>query len=309
MLSMRAIVDEYLKRVDAGEPCVLGAVVRTRGSTPQKAGALMLVLRNGQTLGTLGGGCVEADVTRRALESMNDGPTLHTFKLDGEITGFDDGLVCGGTMEIATLPAGGDVKTWREAAANFAAGRDAAVSIEAGGETFALRYDVSPPLLIAGAGHVGSALASMAAAAGFAVAVADDRAAAAEPNRFAAAEVICGEIDAILRERVTPASFVVIVTRGHRHDAAALAAVVNANARYVGVIGSRRKIVEIFRGLREAGVSDEALSRVHAPIGLAIGAVTPGEIAASIVAELIAVRRDAPLPARSMRIDPALWTR
>jgi xanthine dehydrogenase accessory factor len=294
---MLELIEEILRRTDAGETLAVCMVAATRGSTPQKAGATMLVLRDGQTLGTLGGGCVEAEVRTRALsliESAQD--RILTFQLNHDY-GWDDGLVCGGTMDIAIKVVSAETAPFRQALAQLGLGREATLEFEIPDESNALRlvrHTFLPPprLVIAGAGHVGSALANLAPSMGFEVTLIDDRADLVSPQRFPNARCIAGEIDLELqRLEITPHTYIVIVTRGHRHDAQSLAAVIHSNARYIGLIGSRRKVVTIFQTLMEQGVSMQQLQRVRAPIGLAIGAITPGEIAVSIAAELVAVRR------------------
>jgi xanthine dehydrogenase accessory factor len=326
-------------------------VVRSRGSTPQTAGALMLVDDAAGTYGTIGGGCVEAEVRRRAFEMLGAGRSgVLRFKLDHDY-GWDDGLICGGTIEVA-------VARWPEAAqleriaASVVANEPTALPLiveatpiesassadcdvspsqreGAGGwaseankppqalgatasdgstttpaftrppalppTTFSLYTLRLPPrerLLIAGAGHVGQALARLALRLDFEVAIYDDRPDLLE--RFAPPEAVkvAGPIAANLREaRIDAATYAVVVTRGHRHDQEALHAVIDRGARYVGMIGSRRKVKLITDGLREAGVPDAALKDLHAPIGLDIGSVTVEEIAVSIAAQLVQVRR------------------
>ena len=268
----------------------------------------MLVTEGGETRGTLGGGCVEAEVRLRALRQLPaDACRLLTFKLDDNY-GWDDGLVCGGTMEVAVATLGG---------ANAANPYRRARELVERGETATLHFGtfeqvIRPPptLIIAGAGHVGEALATLAASVDFDVVVVDDRPDCASEARFPSARRIVGDIERELgRLRLTAASHVVIVTRGHRHDASALRAVVNSAARYIGLIGSKRKIIEIFKLLRAEGVPTEALTKVHAPIGLDLGGTTPGEIAVSIAAELVAVRRGGSAARDAMRIDHATLDR
>jgi xanthine dehydrogenase accessory factor len=308
------LLDENHRRPGAGERFAVCTGVRTRGSTPQKMGAVMLVARDGQTLGTIGGGCVEADVRTRALQQLdsNAGGSLFSFKLDHDL-GWDDGLVCGGTMDVATqvidsLESAAPYQVAREL---LAVGREAAVRVTVPDEsgtahTFTRTLEPHPTLVIAGAGHVGAALADIASRAGFNVTVIDDRPDFVSPDRFpSATHRIIGEIEIELtRYPITPHTYVVIVTRGHRRDGRALGAVVQSDARYVGLIGSKRKIVTIFEDLHRQGVSREQLARVHAPIGLDLGAVTPAEIAVSIAAELIAVRRRG----QAVAIDPMRLT-
>jgi len=171
---------------------------------------------------------------------------------------------------------------------------------------FGLAVQPTPTLVIAGAGHVGAALAAVAGQMDFSVIVIDDRPDYASAERFPRATLRIGPVESELEKlQLNPQCYVVIVTRGHRRDALALAAVARSQARYIGLIGSKRKIVKIFSELRAHGISTEQLSRVHAPIGLNIGAVTPGEIAVSIAAELIAVRRGSlDHPVATMRLTP-----
>jgi xanthine dehydrogenase accessory factor len=304
-----ALLDELLLRVDRGERVALCVVVSTRGSTPQKAGSAMLVTETGQTLGTLGGGCVEAEARVRALRLMHarsDG--LLDFKLTTDY-GWDDGLACGGSMRVAVTTLDADRQApdtarqelWppdlRGAREALRAGQSASITLHVPDDagtvhSFEQVLHPAPTLLIAGAGHIAAALAGVARTIDFDVAVIDDRADHLTEARFPSAQRLVGDIERSLRAfPITAHTHVVIVTRGHQHDAAALGAVVSSPARYVGLIGSKRKVQVILQRLRDEGVSEVHLDRVHTPIGLDIGAVTPGEIALSIAAELVAVRR------------------
>ena len=315
---MLDLLHELLRRADAGEAVAACVVARTRGSTPQKAGALMLVLADGRTLGTLGGGCVEAEVRVRAMRLLLAGESrLMTFKLDDDY-GWDDGLVCGGTMDVAvqTVASAESAAMWRRAADALANRRTATIELsvadDAGG-VFTLSHAVGPPprLVVAGAGHVGGALATVAAGLGFERTVVDDRPDLTTAARFPGATLVVGEIERELAKLpLGPGDYVVIVTRGHRHDARALAAVVSSKAGYVGLIGSKRKTLTILERLRDEGVPREDLARVRSPIGLDIGAVTPEEIAVSIAAELVAVRRGAGASVgEPMRLDVERFAR
>ncbi|MGE3188792.1 MAG: XdhC family protein, partial [Vicinamibacterales bacterium] len=171
----------------------------------------------------------------------------------------ENGLVCGGQMEVFIEP-----------------------------------IESAPALYVFGAGHVGYYLGRMAQEAGFELHVVDDRAQFANRERFPdAADIVVDDIpDWLARTTLPPTAYAVIVTRGHRHDLDALRALAPRDLRYIGLIGSRAKVARLYEGLlAEGAVSPEALARVHAPIGLDLGAVTPQEIAVSILAELIAVRR------------------
>ena len=315
---MLNLLHEIVRRSEAGEPLAVCTVVRTRGSTPQKAGAVLVVLADGRALGTIGGGCVEAEVRTRALRLLAEGGArtgaggLFSFRLDQDL-GWDDGLLCGGTMDVAVevMDGPGPAASLRAARDALAAGKATSVVVEVPDETgrlarFERTLEPRPALVIAGAGHVGAALAAIASQLDFDVTVIDDRADFASPARFPGAECRVGRIDTELANyRIDEQTYVVIVTRGHRNDGQALAAVVGSAARYVGLIGSKRKVIAILEDLRGAGVSQERLAKVHAPIGLDIGAVTPVEIAVSIAAEIIAVRRGTgDRPAPPMRLTP-----
>ena len=307
------LLSQIIRRTELGEVVALCTVVRTRGSTPQGKGAAMLVLRDGNSIGTLGGGCVEAEVRTRAQRLMGENQSrLLSFRLDQDF-GWDDGLVCGGTMEVAiqVFATVESATVIQHIMAEIEANRRALLPIEVSDESlqsarFEIEIPPTPTLLIAGAGHVGRALASIAGQIGFRVAVVDDRADCLSPSNFPGVQCILGDIELELsRFDINPWTYVVIVTRGHRHDAQALAAVIGSPAAYVGLIGSKRKIHKILNELREQGVPREQLVNVHAPIGLEIAAVTPAEIAVSIAAELIAVRRGrGDLPAHSMKVPP-----
>jgi len=255
---MRDVLEAALRAEASGERAALVTVVATEGSTPQKAGAKMLVHADGRIVGTIGGGCLEAEMTWRAREAIeNRRVQLVSYDLTPEQAG-EDGLVCGGRMQIFIEPIEG-----------------------------------TPTLCLFGAGHVAQPLARMAKAVGFRVEVADDRVKFANPERFPEADLIVVEDFPSAARRMTlgPDSYAIIVTRGHRSDGEALAATVGRGLRFVGLLGSKPKVVHIFSALRENGVSTEELAKVHAPLGLEIGAQTPEEIAVSILAEMVAVRR------------------
>jgi xanthine dehydrogenase accessory factor len=342
---MRELLHELLTTFESGRAVTFTQLVETRGSTPQKAGAAMLVFPDGSQQGTLGGGCVEAEVKRRALAILPTGPAeLMSFQLDSDY-GWDDGLICGGRMQMLVEPLrpGADLSYYRTLSRLLDTGRGGtqAVVFEAGDSGQLLdRYlfdrdgacvatlpgmgiDSVPPallaglrpissrprpytaagvsylphlargkLLIVGGGHVGQKVGQLAADVDFDVTVVDDRAEYVTAERFpGATRRIAGQIDDVLPQLVVDEdTFCIVVTRGHNHDEQALSLLVNRPSRYLGMIGSRRKIKLIFDDLRREGVSDEALARVHAPLGLEIGSQTVPEIAISIVAELIACR-------------------
>jgi len=299
---MIEIFDEISRRCRAGERVALCTVVDARGSTPQSRGARMLVTAAGELMGTLGGGCVEAEVKQRALgrllasEPSDDhfsGPAgdAMSFRLDHD-HGWDDGMWCGGILDVHVQILVGETmaQQFARVAASLRAGEPTRVEIPAA--NFSEMLEPAPPLYIAGGGHVAQALAKLATELGFEVTVIDDRPDVVTPARFPNAARIAGDVDIGLSNLpITPHTYVVIVTRGHHRDAAALAAVIDKPAKYIGMIGSKRKVRTILGHLAEQGISRDKLAAVRAPIGLEIGAISVPEIAVSIAAELIAVRR------------------
>jgi len=306
----------------AGAPGAIATVARVRGSTPVPSGTKMLVGAAGRLIGSVGGGCVEADVIRAALEAQaRRQPAMMTHHLNADLAG-DLGLSCGGTVDIFVEPvvsddayvrvleaaagaesgvvrtavtwnaAGGPVKTFEPLAPD--APRAEPATLTKDGRFVVERIITAPRVFVFGAGHVGAAIGRAAAAAGFRVVMIDDRAEYADPARFEnGIGVLVGDADAALaRYALNAADAVVIATRGHRNDALILERVATSPAGYVGLLGSRRKKAVVTKGLTSAGVPAKALKRVRVPVGLAIGAVTPEEIAVSVVAELIAWRRE-----------------
>jgi xanthine dehydrogenase accessory factor len=254
------IYEQIVQLRREGRRGAVATIVNVRGSIPSFKTAKMLVRDDGSIVGTIGGGCVEADVWQAAREVMeSEKPRTLTFDLNQDPK-YDTGLVCGGTLEVFVEP-------------------------------------VLPPALlyVFGAGHVAMNLCQVAANAGFELVVTDDRTSYATTERFPSArEVHALDFDeAIQKLEPNEASYIVIVTRGHRDDMRLLRWAVQTRARYVGMIGSKRKVIGIFKTLQEEGVPAHLFDRVHAPIGLDIGAVTPEEIAVAITAELIANRRHA----------------
>ncbi len=253
------LYEEIVKLRQSGRRGAVATIVNVRGSIPAFKTAKMLVRDDGSIVGTIGGGCVEADVWQAAREVMeSERPKTLTFDLNNDPK-YDTGLVCGGTLEVFVEP-------------------------------------VLPPaeLYIFGAGHVAAALYRVARIAGFDVTVVDDREAYANRERFPEAQqVIAEDFEKAMAElKPTESSYIVVVTRGHRDDMRVLRWAVQTPARYVGMIGSKRKTITIFKELQQEGIPASLFERVHAPVGLDIGAITPEEIAVSITAELIARRRN-----------------
>jgi xanthine dehydrogenase accessory factor len=241
----------------------LATIVNVHGSIPSVAAAKMLVRDDGSILGTVGGGCVEDDVRKGAMEVMKDEkPRTFNFNLDQNPDG-DAGLVCGGSLQVFVEP-----------------------------------VIPSPLLYIFGGGHVGINIYRVALIAGFDVVVVDDREAFANRERFPdALDVHSGDMDLTMSQLDLPDNcYIAIVTRGHRHDVRVLRWAVDTKACYIGMIGSAHKVLTAFEQLENEGVPHESFDRVYAPIGLQIGSATPEEIAVSVVAELIALRRRCVVP-------------
>jgi len=264
------LYEEIVKLRREGRSGALATIVNVRGSIPSFETAKMLVRDDGSIVGTIGGGCVEAEVWQAAREVIEQAkPRTLTFNLNNNPK-YDSGLVCGGTLDVFVEPV---------------------LPI--------------PQLYLFGAGHVSLHVYKVARLAGFDVTVVDDRDAYANRERFPEArELYAGDFDqACAKLSLNENSYLVIVTRGHRDDMRVLRWAANTPARYVGMIGSKRKVIEIYKELEREGIPKERLDRVHAPVGLDIGAITPEEIAVAIVAELIAVRRKVEGAAPAMKYE------
>ena len=260
-----------------GEDAALVTIVSTSGSTPQRVGAKMVVFPDGRTVGTIGGGCYENDAFWKAKDAIRSRkPQLVKYDLNDDFA-QENGLVCGGQMQVYIEP-----------------------------------LEATPRLYVIGAGHVGFHLARLAHTIGFRTHILDDREKFANADRFPDAEaIVVDQIPDWLHGAEIPSSaYVVVVTRGHTHDLDALRALAARDLRYLGLIGSKAKVRRIYDALLGEGMPPECLQRVHAPVGLDIGAVSPEEIAVSILAELIAVRRgkmqDPKVSALSMRWGSAV---
>ncbi len=253
------LFEEIVKMRRAGRRGALATIVHTNGSIPSYESSRMLVREDGSIAGTIGGGCVEAEVWAAAKEVMQkEAPQKMVFHLNNEAS-YDNGLICGGTLEVFVEP-----------------------------------ILPQPVVYLFGGGHVSMAVAKAANAAGFGIGVVDDREAFANKERFPMAQdVYTSYEEAFEKIRPNASSYLVIVTRGHKEDMRVLAWAVHTEARYVGMIGSKRKVLSVYRALENEGYKPEEFERVYAPTGLEIGALSPEEIAVSITAELVAVRRNA----------------
>jgi len=262
MASPVDIFEEIVNLRRAGVPAALATIVGTRGSTPGQESMRLLVKEDGTFLGTVGGGCLEAEVYEAGLQVIREevSRTL-TFRLTQKDSP-DSGLLCGGEVTVF------------------------------------IESITIPKLIVFGGGHVSSALCRVASQAGFHVSITDDRESYARTDRFPeAAEVFAQDFAATVADLSLQANtYIVIVTRGHKEDGRVLHELARRfeagdRPKFLGMIGSRTKRAVLFRQLREAGVDEAFLEAVRSPVGVLIGARSHDEIAVSIVAELIAVRR------------------
>jgi xanthine dehydrogenase accessory factor len=260
---MKDVFAHILELLRAGGHAVLVTIIEVSGSAPRHAGSKMVVHADGTIFGTIGGGKLEADAIQAAVGVMGStDPTQKVCRLTE-----DEGVLCGGTVALLLEPLGNQER-----------------------------------LIVFGAGHIGQALVPLAARAGFGVTVVDNRPEFASAERFPDAErVVVGPYDEVLTQlRFDPHTYIVIVTHGHTHDAEVLRRCIDQPSAYLGMIGSRHKVAAVKKHLEEQGVAPDRIAAVHAPVGLAIGAETPFEIAVSILAQMIAVRRGAGAGALSM---------
>lgn len=331
-----SVFHNIVKALESGEQAALATIITTTGSTPACAFSKMLILqKDSKTLGTVGGGCVEADVLAAGMKSFETHKSeIYKFHLTEDE--FVQGLICGGTLQVLVEPLSGDqvalfqriqrltddgsecvlrtvlgdggsaksktvlrspeeaLAEEQEAFRKAIAARETQIILR-GTDTIVLEPIAGAPrLILFGAGHVSRAVCASASAVGFRATVVDDREQYANASRFPAAkEILVREFDEVIGGlELRGSDYLVIATRGHRYDEEILERVVNADATYIGMIGSRRKVLTTYKRLMARGISAEALQRVYSPIGLEIGAAGPEEIAVSVVAELIAVRRN-----------------
>jgi xanthine dehydrogenase accessory factor len=252
------IYEAIVQARTAGLRTALATIIVRKGSTPRKDTAKMLIFESGKLIGTIGGGCNEAEVCREATAVIRTGKAkILSFDLTDD-DAEESALLCGGTMEVYIEP-----------------------------------ILPQPALFIFGAGHIGQSVAEVAGRLGFKIVVADDRVKYANAERFPGAEVVVDDWENLFgRLSINDSSFVLIATRGHQYDMNCLRMALRTPARYIGLLGSRRKSRLLLETLAREGVSEAELQRVYAPVGIEIGSETPEEIAVSIAAELIAVRKN-----------------
>jgi len=257
---MSEILKEALGRNHKGETIALVTLIETKGSTPREVGAKMVVGKDGLISGTIGGGITEAKVIKEVKQALKEGKgKILTYHLTKEEAALDEGAICGGDMKVF--------------------------------------IDILQPkeeVLIFGAGHISVFVSKLAKMVGFRAVIIDDRKEFANQERFPEADkIIIESIDKALQHiKITPSTYIIIVTRGHMQDQEVLASVIKSKAAYLGMIGSRKKNATVFQYLKKQGISEDELAKVHAPIGIDIKAQTPEEIAVSIIAEIIWFKRN-----------------
>jgi len=261
------VLEELVRLRRLGQRCALATIVQANGSIPSYTSAKLLVREDGSMAGTIGGGCVEAEVWNAAREAMETGkPRRMQFSL-GQDAASDNGLICGGQLEVFVEP-----------------------------------LEPQPRAYVFGAGHISKSLCQVASMLGCWTAVIDDRESFANRERFPDADdVVAGEYEEVFPKLgVNTSSYLIIVTRGHRDDLRVLRWAVTTPAKYIAMIGSKRKVLGVVKELENEGIPAELFDRVSAPMGLDIGAQSPEEIAVSVAAEMIAVRRNADTPWRTL---------
>ena len=363
---MREVFHEAANLLEKDDSIVVATVVRTKGSTPQKPGAKLLVREDGSGVGTLGGGCVEGDIWFAAKQLLKRGGAAEhrEYQLNEELAA-EDGLVCGGTMYFLIdpvyeagdfLPSAQEIDRAYEggpavALASLIGGAGAASTVgtklfirddgttdgslgnpdldrdavdragklmvhgqneyvvaDSGAEYFIEAYTTPPQLVICGGGHVSKAISPLAKTLGFRLFITDDREEFANEERFPEADMVVAlkPEEALPTLPINANTFIVVATRGHRFDNVALEAAARTPARYVGLMGSRRKTILIYEDLMRTGLPMERIREIRSPIGLDICARTPEEIAVSIIAEVLMFRLGGtgqPMKLEDWRID------
>ena len=348
---MKKVFEETVNQLSKGNPVVLATVVKTKGSTPQKTGAKLLVKSDGTGVGTLGGGCVEGDIWFAAKELLKSkgSSQYKDYELNEELAA-EDGLICGGTMYFLIDPIyqGGkyldyvkeieNAYSWGPPVAlatiiNKGSGTDIEIgnklfirengssegslgsayldkeaknsalelmsfgnnghyAFKDGSELYIESFTTPPQLVLCGGGHVSKSVARLAKTLGFKIIITDDRQEFANRERFPEAELLLvgKPEDCLSKVPVNTNTFIIIATRGHRHDNVALEAAAQTSAGYVGLLGSKRKTILIYEDLIQSGLTIDRIKQIRAPVGLDLQGRTPDEIAVSIMGEVLMVR-------------------
>lgn len=249
------IMRNALRHIEAGDEIAIATIIEAQGSSPRGVGTSMAVLKDGKIYGTIGGGPLEKYIIEVSMEMIKEGQSK-TIDIPLNKEGVE--MICGGAVKV-----------------------------------FIDVYRKKPKLLIAGGGHVGHALYKIANLLDFHIAIFEDREEYLNVERFPSAELVLGNIDESLKNyNIDKNTYIVIATRGHSYDEKSLASVLASEAKYIGAMGSKRKIATIMENLKEQGFEEEELNRVYAPIGINIGNEKPIEIAMSIMAEILSIKNN-----------------
>lgn len=250
------VLKEVLELKRQRKEVAVATITRSSGSAPRGVGTMMGVLSDGRIIGTIGGGALEKHIIDLSIEALKSGESKsYDLNLDDK----EIKMICGGSVDV-----------------------------------FIDVYKNRPKLMIFGGGHVGYAIYEQALLLDFDIAIFDDREEFLNKERFPyAEELVLGPIEESLKDYpIDDNTYIVIVTRGHKYDELALEKVVDSDARYIGSMGSKKKIIEMMGSLKEKGFSKEKLNRIYAPIGLDIASEEPSEIAVSILGEILLIQNE-----------------
>lgn len=253
------MMKKVLECIEKGNEAAIATITKAEGSTPRDIGAKIAVLDDGSTYGTIGGGALEKTVIDLCIESIKNGKS-RSLNIPLNKKGVE--MTCGGEVDV-----------------------------------FIDVYKNKPKLLIAGGGHVAHAIYNVASLLDFDIVVFEDREEFLTKERFPKAyELILGKIDEKLGDySIDDNTYIVIATRGHQYDEESLEKVIDSNAKYIGGLGSKRKVATMMENLRNKGISEENINKVYSPIGLKISDGSPKEIAISIIAEILKIKNNGEL--------------
>lgn len=259
------VMKKALEHIKNGDEIAIATITKAEGSAPRGVGTMMAVLSDGSIYGTIGGGALEKHIIGLSIDAIKTGESK-SYDLPLNTEGVE--MICGGRVEV-----------------------------------FIDVYKQRPKLLIVGGGHIGYALYEQALLLDFDIVIFEDREEFLNPERFPNAhELVLGPVDETLKDyKIDENTYIIVVTRGHSYDEISLEQVVESDAKYIGAMGSKKKIIAIMENLTKKGFSKEDLEKVYAPIGIDIASEDPKEIAMSIIAEVLAIKNNGQI--RHMKID------